>query len=185
MAISGKRHPKSLKHQGAPYRFKAVVAHNKARWWFGAHLVPFLTYAATGSSSELRHSIPEPLDLPNHAGNLVPSAPLGYIAGFYAQRAYTAISRGEDSPAIAKRKARAAMAGAGLAAGLMLNALAETRLGISVSHLANTPDTLDLAYGTAASVAGAAAGTNLQTVVVNPAGEMIVPRPTVVPRSTD
>lgn len=99
---------------------------------------------------------PEPLDVFNHVGNVGISVSVGYcgsmVAGAVAvEHANMRSRKGEDTAtsSICKK-----MVAGGIAAGIIVNGLVETKTGISLIGWENTPDPVDFAYG----VGGAAIG---------------------------
>ena len=105
-----------------------------------------------------RNRLPEPFDLMDHVGNVNISWQTGAIAGL-AIGAYAASTADMENRPLDVPKSRLLMGVAGFAVGLVLNSFSETKFGLQVLDIWNeiTPDVVDLAYGTAATTASAAA----------------------------
>lgn len=114
-----------------------------------------LGLAAIKDIPGVRNIIPEPFDVFDHVGNVSLSVAMGYVGGLIVGK--VAASRAKREDLITNNTAiRTRMAFGGLTVGVVLNGLVETRVGMSILPLINTPDTVDLVYGAAAAtVAGA------------------------------
>jgi hypothetical protein len=99
-------------------------------------------------SGDIMRGIPEPLKYTDHASNAGGSFVIGNVLTYgFARLA----SRFERSP----RRVRAIAAGAGSLALLGVNALAETKVGVSIWRVPNNVvDSLDLVYGAVGGVLG-------------------------------
>lgn len=129
-----------------------------------------LLFSAAATNSVLynteileRDKIPEPWDLPDHAGNISWSLVAGAMAGQLAARATERIL-----PGVSPRITRAAITVGALAAGATINWLVESHagqqlLGEEIMQLAfsgrDTGDGADFVYGTFAATAASTAVT--------------------------
>ena len=99
-----------------------------------------------------RNHIPEPFDIFNHVANLNTSAPMGYAVGYLAGLLYSGREQ-QGTEEHVRRKTRGIMALGGLVAGVAVNTVSETKLGMSITHVGTTGDIIDFAYGTIAATA--------------------------------
>lgn len=102
-----------------------------------------------------RNIVPEPFDFFNHNGNILSSTTVALCAGFVATKAANAKT---GSP-IPQNKRRSIIIAAALSSGAFINALVETRTGLSMPLIEHffgnsTPDPIDYAYGMAGSAIG-------------------------------
>jgi hypothetical protein len=125
-------------------------------------------YIAAGINPAVRTLITNPaLNIFNHASNMAVSADVGVFTGILGSSLYSHYIEKPTERSSALRKARMAMAVAGLAVGAVINGLIETRLGISITHIYNTADPYDAAYGIIAASASAAFGPRLEAVPID------------------
>lgn len=99
-----------------------------------------------------RNALPDPIDLGDHLGNIIPSAGIGVVIGGIvcelARRANTAVSL---------RRTRLVASSTALAIGLALNNVVETTQGQQAVGWDNVADTKDLFWGVTSSVIAALA----------------------------
>lgn len=138
-----------------------MVKHNVLRLSVLAVSIP--AYLAVKANPESRDILPEPLDIPDHTGNIPESVFLGYLSGLAAGKIYSRLEQNCE-PQEAVRKTRTVMAIAGFCVGLAANIMAETRFGQSLLPFGkeSSTDTVDLFYGVATATAAAAAGPSVQ-----------------------
>jgi len=108
-----------------------------------------------------RDWLAEPWNFVNHSGNAAVSAYIGIASGRWGGIAYERF-RKNNNEASARKRARVAMAAAGLAVGFVANAAIETKLGLKITHYPDTPDPLDLVYGVTSATYAAAVGPTIQ-----------------------
>lgn len=108
-----------------------------------------------------RDVLPEPFDVMDHAGNINGSAQFGYAAGMVAGKYYTHWTN--DSEVVpSTRSVRTKMAMGGLAVGLAVNGLIESKFGMKLVHWENTSDPIDFIYGVGAATAAASLLTDVE-----------------------
>jgi galactitol-specific phosphotransferase system IIC component len=115
------------------------------------------TYAALNG---VRNILPEPFDVPSHVGNVAGSYVVGYITGIIVGGEYDGA---HETPGRVQQKAIAA----GACAGVLMNTLFETKLGVSITQgilAPNTPDMIDLAYGIAGAAVGGYSSNRIEVV---------------------
>lgn len=108
----------------------------------------------------VRNILPEPFDAPSHIGNFAGSYTVGYITGIVVGHEYKGA---HETPGRARRMT----AVAGACAGLLMNTLFETKLGVSITQgifAPNTPDMIDLAYGIAGAAVGGYSSNRIEAV---------------------
>lgn len=108
-------------------------------------------YSTSEDSKRVRGILPEPFDFFNHAGNFGTSLAVGACATQFVISGSKAIS---DNPPRVNRLA----IGCGIAVATAVNALSETKLGISIAPGLNpetVPDTIDAMYGVGAGAVAA------------------------------
>lgn len=121
---------------------------------FGVLAVSFGALDYVNDIPGTRDNLPEPFDIIDHAGNMNWSIEAGYIAGLlYAAYVARKNERGTPPPDRATLKTRMALGG--LAAGLVVNSLVETKFGIGILNWDNGPDPIDLVYGVAVATGAA------------------------------
>lgn len=142
--------PDNSENIGKVERLKLKVEHKRLRFrvMAGACLFGIGQHdlAEQFPAMNLRNKLPEPLDLPDHIGNMtVISAPLGYVVGLETGRHLA-------DRFTSKFGLRAVAGTAALAAGIGVAALYETKTGQRLPFITeNEPDLLDAIYGAAAS----------------------------------
>ncbi len=117
--------------------------------------MPFIVYAADAGGIVKSGELPNTFDFPNHMTNFAASYMLGAIAGNAAGHIRSLEEGAVTDVGQSKRRLRYIMGAAGLAVGTVANLMAETKLGVSLTHLSKTPDTMDLAYGVVGAATGA------------------------------
>lgn len=123
---------------------------------------PFIVASVFTEQDGARDRLPEPFDLIDHINNVPLSMQVGYATSVVIGTYYNHKSNSEY---IHKSRVRTALVLGAASAGLAINSLAETRLGLNVLDSlgininnigSSTPDTVDLAYGVIAAGAAAA-----------------------------
>jgi hypothetical protein len=109
------------------------------------------TAGLTDQAFNLRDSLPQPFDYPQHAANVTAGMGIGALVGTAATVLYDRFGSQEEH---SQRRIRALAVAAATIAGTVVNAAFETRTGIRLLHMeafAGTPDPLDFVYGVASS----------------------------------
>lgn len=119
-----------------------------------------------------RNSLPEPIDVFDHSGNVNISLQAGVMAGLIAGNTYSRRT-GRKNGEVSTGRTRKAMALAGLVTGVVINGLAETKVGMKQIDWENVADPIDAAYGITSAVAGAALGCRIH----NPNTSEVTQRP--------
>lgn len=145
-----------------PYieRIKTKVKHAPVKYAVLAGSLASLVL--TKDIDGVRNKIPEPLDIMDHVGNVSPSAQLGYASGLTVGilAAKRASKRFEN---VNMKSLRTKMALGGFVTGIVVNALVETKFGVSLSNWQDTtPDPIDLAYGVTAATLSAGLVPNIE-----------------------
>ena len=123
----------------------------------GASMLLAAAYAALNG---VRNILPEPFDVPSHVGNVAGSYVVGQITGIVVGGAYDGA---HETPGTARRMTTVA----GACAGMLMNTLFETKLGVSITQgilTPSTPDMIDLAYGIAGAVVGGYSSNRIEAV---------------------
>jgi hypothetical protein len=134
----------------------------------------FITAACIGLAGAILRTVPargifpEPFDVFNHVGNLNGSSVIGYAGGLYLGQFYAERAKTESKTSL-MRRTRVAMAVGATVAGAALNAVSETKLGMSITHIGTTGDIVDYSYGV---VTAAACGVLLPKVVATKTNDM-------------
>lgn len=119
-----------------------------------------LLAAAYAAFNGMRDILPEPVDVPSHLGNFAGSYVVGYITGIIVGGEYNGA---HETPGRVRQTATVA----GACAGLLMNTLFETKLGVSITQgilAPNTPDMIDLAYGIAGAAVGGYSSNKIEVV---------------------
>lgn len=115
----------------------------------------YFTAACIGLSGSLirlipaRNTLPEPFDVIDHIGNINCSTTVGYVAAVCVGATVA------EHDGATKLGVRRAMLFSGTLAGVALNTICETRLGMNLTGIGNTADPIDFAYGVCAAAATA------------------------------
>jgi hypothetical protein len=143
---------------------RARVAFRPFRW-LGASVLGMLPYETAAAQPGIRNAIHDTaFNLYQHAGNVAMSTSTGVLAGLVAGGLYGLHHQELEPAGAAKQHLRSRLVAVGLATGVVLNTLSETRWGMRVIHIPNTPDVWDAVYGTVAATAGAAIGIAVEEV---------------------
>lgn len=148
----------SYEYAGSDSKSRGSVRHAISNSYL--KLAAIVTVAAASliirESEGARDIGPEPLDVFNHVGNVATSVSVGYCGAMVtgviaAEYANMRNEKGEETTTSSIRKK---MVAGGLAAGIIVNGLVETKTGISLIGWENTPDPVDFAYGVSGAVIG-------------------------------
>ncbi len=121
--------------------------------------------------SSLRDRLPEPFDIVDHIGNLNGSVPAGAFVGWIAGEMYASGAKAQPESTL-RIKTRAIMALGGLAAGVAVNLVSETKLGMSIIHMGDDGNVTDFAYGVASSIVAASAAPTLTITTESNSGDI-------------
>lgn len=125
----------------------------KLNIWALIGFLDLISVADKNAELGLRDVLPEPIDIFDHAGNGVVPMLSAFASAYIVAKGITALDR--FSTLEGAGRARQIGMGVGLAVAVAANALVETRVGHRILPIDNTPDLIDLAYGSAAGAFGA------------------------------
>lgn len=112
--------------------------------------------------------VPNVANIFQHIGNVPLSIFIGASASFMARNAYEVLQKPTESEQQLQTRIRRIGLTAGIAAGVVGNAIYETKYGIDLLNIKHTmPDSVDLMYGVVAAAVGAGAPTTELFAVTN------------------